>query len=155
MSTAARRIAFRFGLTGRRWGDTGPVVLLLHGRESAPRRFDELLEPLLASGRQVIELDDPSDVEASNDARVAEYAAAISEASETTIIRKNSSVLTPIVSGLPTAGGLAGYLMPGTRTTATKAAMAMTAEVPRAERLLKRPCTKAKASEKSPPTAML
>lgn len=79
MSTPARRIAFRFGLTGRRWGDTGPVVLFLHGRESAPRRFDELVEPLLASGRQVIELDDPTDVEASNDARVSEYAAAISE----------------------------------------------------------------------------
>ncbi|MGQ0587002.1 MAG: hypothetical protein ACT4PK_07355 [Gammaproteobacteria bacterium] len=55
-------------------------MLLLHGRESAPRRFEQLVEPLVAAGRQVIELDDPTDVEASNDARVAEYAAAISEA---------------------------------------------------------------------------
>ena len=76
---SARRVAFRFGLTGRSWGDGGPVVLLVHGRDDAPELFPQVVTPLVAAGRQVVELDDPT-TEASDDLRVAELAAAISEA---------------------------------------------------------------------------
>ena len=76
---SARRVAFRFGLTGRGWGDGGPVVLLVHGRDEAPALFAQIVTPLVASGRQVVELDDPTSA-APDDVRVAELAAAISEA---------------------------------------------------------------------------
>lgn len=75
----ARPVTFRFGLTGRRWGEQGPVVLLLDDRDAAPRVAD-LIEPLLASGRQVIALDDPSEASAARSARVSEFAAAVEEA---------------------------------------------------------------------------
>ena len=81
MSAAAAGITFRFGLTGRRWGDWGPVVLLLHGRDDEPASFARLIEPLLAAGRQVIALDDPTSGETGDELlRVAEFAAAIGEA---------------------------------------------------------------------------
>ena len=76
---AAQRVTFRFGLTGRRWGLIGPVVLLLQAQE-APARFDHLIEPLVASGRQVVALDDPTQPSAARAARVSEFAAAINEA---------------------------------------------------------------------------
>lgn len=76
---SAQPVGFRFGLSGRRWGDGGPVVLLVHGREDAPALFAQLITPLVASGRQVIELDDPT-TQAPDDVRVAELAAAIAEA---------------------------------------------------------------------------
>jgi alpha-beta hydrolase superfamily lysophospholipase len=76
---SARRVAFRFGLTGRSWGEGGPIVLLVHGREDAPALFAQIVTPLVASGRQVVELDDPTTA-ASGDVRMAELAAAISEA---------------------------------------------------------------------------
>ena len=75
----AQPVTFRFGLTGRRWGNHGPVVLLLDDRGAAPR-FAELIEPLLAAGRQVIALDDPTEASAARPARIAEFAAAIEEA---------------------------------------------------------------------------
>ena len=73
-------IAFRFGLTGRRWGDEGPVVLLVHGRDAAPRGFADLVAGLVAAGRHVIALDDPTESGAAEPARVTELAAAIVEA---------------------------------------------------------------------------
>jgi hypothetical protein len=76
----ARRIAFRFGLTGLRWGDEGPAVLLLRGRDDAPAILAQLIGPLVASGRQVIALDDPSDAAAPDEARTLELACAIAEA---------------------------------------------------------------------------
>lgn len=77
---AAASITFRFGLRGRRWGGPGPVVLLLHGREDAPANFDGLVAPLVESGHQVIELDDPTSQSDTPAARTAEYAAAVAEA---------------------------------------------------------------------------
>lgn len=74
----AQPVTFRFGLTGRRWGEQGPVVLLLDERGAAPR--DEFLAPLLAAGRQVIALDDPTEASATRSARISEFAAAIEEA---------------------------------------------------------------------------
>jgi alpha-beta hydrolase superfamily lysophospholipase len=76
---SARPVAFRFGLTGRRWGDSGPVVLLVHGRDDVPALFAQLITPLVAAGRQVVALDDPTSP-APDDIRVAEFAAAIAEA---------------------------------------------------------------------------
>jgi pimeloyl-ACP methyl ester carboxylesterase len=81
VNVPAAGITFRFGLTGRRWGDWGPVVLLLNGRDDEPASFARLIEPLLAAGRQVIALDDPtSDDIGDEPLRVAEFAAAIGEA---------------------------------------------------------------------------
>lgn len=76
---SARSVAFRFGLTGRRWGADGPVVLLVRGREEAPALFAQIVTPLVASGRQVVELDDPT-TGTPDESRVAELAAAIGEA---------------------------------------------------------------------------
>ena len=73
-------ITFRFGLRGRRWGDPGPVVLLLHGHDDVPASFDGLVAPLVESGHQVFELDDPTSESDPPAARTAEYAAAIAEA---------------------------------------------------------------------------
>ena len=43
MNASAAGITFRFGLTGRRWGDWGPVVLLVHGRDDEPSSFARLI----------------------------------------------------------------------------------------------------------------
>lgn len=77
----ARQIAFRFGLSGRRWGDQGPAVLMLHAGDSAPWMLAQLIGPLVAAGRQVIVLDDPTDESVDEASRVAEYASAVLEAS--------------------------------------------------------------------------
>jgi alpha-beta hydrolase superfamily lysophospholipase len=55
-----RRIDFRFGLTGRRWGSEGPAVLMVHGRGPLPASLRALVAPLTAAGRQVIALDAPA-----------------------------------------------------------------------------------------------
>jgi hypothetical protein len=78
--SGARRVAFRFGLSGRRWGDTGPAVLMLHAGDSAPWMLAQLIGPLVAAGRQVVVLDDPTDPLADAASRVAEYASAAQEA---------------------------------------------------------------------------
>jgi hypothetical protein len=78
--SGAQRVAFRFGLTGRRWGDPGPVVLMLHAGRGAPWLPAQLIGPLVAAGRQVIALDDPTDEGADEASRVAEYASAALEA---------------------------------------------------------------------------
>ena len=77
---AAQKVTFRFGLTGRRWGVIGPVVLLLHAQEALPAQLEQMIEPLVASGRQVVALDDPSEPSASSAMRASEYAVAITEA---------------------------------------------------------------------------
>src|SRR5690348_10177986 len=69
-----RRISFRFGLTGRRWGEQGPIALLLHGRETALETLAPLIEPLVAAGQQVIALDDPTDPAADQAARANGFA---------------------------------------------------------------------------------
>lgn len=76
----ARRITFRFGLSGRRWGDRGTVVMLVHAAEHAPDTFDQLIGPLVASGRRVILLEDPTAAAPGGADRVAEFALAIGEA---------------------------------------------------------------------------
>ncbi len=55
----AERITFRFGLSGLRWGTSGPVVLLMHGWQGRPTQFRHLIAPLVANGRQVIALEAP------------------------------------------------------------------------------------------------
>ena len=60
-------------------------------------------------------------------------------AMETMIMTRKKPVRSPIVSGFPTAGGLAGYLSSGTMTRARKAAPASKAAVARGERLPIRP----------------
>lgn len=55
----AERITFRFGLSGLRWGSSGPVVLMMHGWQGRPSQFRRFIAPLLAAGRQVIALEAP------------------------------------------------------------------------------------------------
>ena len=56
----AERITFRFGLSGLRWGNSGPVVLAMHGWSGRATQFAAFIEPLLASGRQVVALEAPA-----------------------------------------------------------------------------------------------
>ena len=76
----AQRITFRFGLTGRRWGVIGPVVLLLHAQEASPARLEQFVEPLVSAGMQVVALDDPTELSSGRASRVTEFAVAITEA---------------------------------------------------------------------------
>lgn len=78
---SARRITFRFGLSGLRWGERGPAVLMMHGWEGRPTQFRYFIEPLLASGRQVIALDGPAHGQSAGEqSSLMEFAAAIGEA---------------------------------------------------------------------------
>lgn len=79
-AASARRITFRFGLSGLRWGESGPVVLMMHGRRGRPTQFRYFAEPLLASGRQIVALDVPDERGAGDDAALSEFAAALGEA---------------------------------------------------------------------------
>jgi pimeloyl-ACP methyl ester carboxylesterase len=56
----AEPITFRFGLAGLRWGDSGPIVLLVHGWEGRPTQFASLVAPLRAAGRRVIAIEAPA-----------------------------------------------------------------------------------------------
>jgi pimeloyl-ACP methyl ester carboxylesterase len=56
----AEPITFRFGLAGLRWGNEGPIVLLVHGWEGRPTQFARLVAPLRAAGRQVIAIEAPA-----------------------------------------------------------------------------------------------
>lgn len=76
----ARRVTFRFGLSGQRWGESGPVVLLVAGAERWAPVLTQLIEPLVASGRQVIALDDPTETSRDGGDRCTEFALAIGEA---------------------------------------------------------------------------
>lgn len=59
-AAGAQRVWFRFGLSGLRWGNAGPAVLMLHGWEGRAAQFAPLAAPLVAAGRQVIALDAPA-----------------------------------------------------------------------------------------------
>lgn len=77
----ARRVTFRFGLSGLRWGEDGPVVLMMHGWEGRPTQFRHFIQPLLASGRQVIALDGPAHGESpGEESTLMGFALAIAEA---------------------------------------------------------------------------
>lgn len=77
----AERITFRFGLSGLRWGRSGPVVLMLHGWEGGPGQFGALVAPLRAAGRQVIALDAPAHGHSEGEeATLMEFAFALQEA---------------------------------------------------------------------------
>ena len=60
VAARAERVTFRFGLSGLRWGDRGPVVLAMHGWSGRATQFAAFVEPRVASGRQVIALDAPA-----------------------------------------------------------------------------------------------
>lgn len=78
---SGRRVTFRFGLSGLRWGERGPAVLMMHGWEGRPTQFRYFIEPLLAAGRQVIALDGPAHGQSlGEEATLMEFAAAIAEA---------------------------------------------------------------------------
>lgn len=53
-------LTFRFGLTGLRWGQPGPVVLMMHGWSGRPSQFARFVAPLVAAGRQVIAIAAPA-----------------------------------------------------------------------------------------------
>lgn len=55
----ARRVTFRSGLSGLRWGDRGPIVLALHGWEGRATQFRYVAEAIVRSGRTLIALDAP------------------------------------------------------------------------------------------------
>jgi hypothetical protein len=74
-------------------------------------------------------------------------------ANEIAIIRKNKPVRVPIVSGSPTEGGFAGYLMFGTITSVTNAPSASHADNARALNAPTRPYANANTNENSPPKA--
>lgn len=57
----ARRVGFRSGLSGLRWGDgTGPVVLAIHGWEGRATHFRFVGEALQRAGHTLIALDGPA-----------------------------------------------------------------------------------------------
>ncbi len=104
---SARRITFRFGLSGLRWGRAGdPVVLMLHGWEGRPTQFARFVEPLLAARRQVIALDAPGHGESPGDqATLMEFSMALSEAAVE--IRELESVVGHSMGAAATAIALA------------------------------------------------
>lgn len=57
---SAEQITFRFGLSGLRWGNSGPVVLMMHGWQGRPTQFAAMVPALVAAGRQVIALEGPA-----------------------------------------------------------------------------------------------
>ena len=105
-----RPIAFRFGLRGRRWGDAGPTVLVLHGGGTMPWIVAQLIEPLVAAGRQVIALDDPTDASSGEAERVSEDAAAVSEAAVE--LRQLDAVVGHGLGAAAAAQALSGSLAP-------------------------------------------
>lgn len=57
---SAQPVSFRFGLAGLRWGETGPVVLALHGWQGRAAQFRGLGERLAHRGYRLIALDAPA-----------------------------------------------------------------------------------------------
>ena len=47
-------------IRGYMWGNTGKIVLLVHGWESSSRIFESFVSPLLASGYRVMAIDGPA-----------------------------------------------------------------------------------------------
>src|SRR6056297_1602941 len=62
-STRVRRsgipITFRFGRAGLRWGDSGPIVLAIHGWEGRPQQFSAIGEALAERGLRLVALTGP------------------------------------------------------------------------------------------------
>ena len=55
----AETVTLRFGLKAQRWGNTGPVVLALHGWEGGPHQFWAIGNGLAGRGLQVFALTGP------------------------------------------------------------------------------------------------
>ncbi len=55
----ARRVTFRYGLRGLRWGLHGPVVLALHGWRGRANQFASIAKRLTAKGFQVLAIEAP------------------------------------------------------------------------------------------------
>lgn len=56
----AHRVHFRFGLSGLRWGERGPIVLALHGWEGRATQFRFIAEALVRRGYRLMALDAPA-----------------------------------------------------------------------------------------------
>lgn len=56
----AEALTFRFGLSGLRWGETGPRVLALHGWQGRASQFRHLAADLVPAGFQLIAVDGPA-----------------------------------------------------------------------------------------------
>lgn len=56
----AESVTLRFGLTGLRWGQSGPRVLALHGWQGSAAQFAPIARALVARGLQVLALDAPA-----------------------------------------------------------------------------------------------
>jgi pimeloyl-ACP methyl ester carboxylesterase len=54
-----KTVTLRFGLRALRWGDTGPVVLALHGWEGGPHQFQAIGKGLAERGFQLFALTGP------------------------------------------------------------------------------------------------
>jgi len=52
-------VTFRFGRTGLRWGDSGPIVVAIHGWEGRPQQFTGIGEALADRGYRLIALTGP------------------------------------------------------------------------------------------------
>src|SRR6056297_2897363 len=52
-------ITFRFGRTGLRWGESGPIVLAIHGWEGRPQQFSTIGEALADRGLRLVALTGP------------------------------------------------------------------------------------------------
>src|SRR5690606_22687816 len=85
--------------------------------------------------------------------RLAVVTAMATASSPMTTIARYSRVRLVIVSGSPTAGGLAGYFRNGTTMTAAKAVPAAARARPPSDRGPTRPRSAAKTSANTPPTA--
>lgn len=59
-TAGARRLALRHDLSALWWGDTGPVVLALHGWDGRAAQFAPLAAALNAAGRQLVAIDAPA-----------------------------------------------------------------------------------------------
>jgi predicted alpha/beta hydrolase family esterase len=59
-TAGARRVALRRGLSALWWGDSGPVVLALHGWEGRAAQFAPLAAAVNAAGLQLVALDAPA-----------------------------------------------------------------------------------------------
>lgn len=56
----AEPVTLRFGLTGLRWGHSGPRVLALHGWQGSAAQFAPIARALVGRGLQVLALDAPA-----------------------------------------------------------------------------------------------
>lgn len=105
-SIAPQRISFRFGLGGLRWGQTGPVVLALHGWEGRASQYRRIAEAVVGTGRQFIALDAPAHGDSPGDeAHPAVFAEALIEAA--TEIRDVETVIGHSMGAGATAYALA------------------------------------------------